>query len=222
MSKFSDFSYSPYTNSTNSQFNPALYNNKGANAGCVGTKNMAGGSNITTSSFYGLKSVDADTASTMRGSYAPVTIQSHSQCAGSRKRRSKKGTKKSRKYVRKTCGMCKCCKCKCSTCRVSKTSRKSCNCKCCKCKCAKCRRSKTSRKRCSLKCKCAKCRSNKSKKTRRRRRTVKRIKMKGGSALSNASYTTLTKLSPTESMMASPIPFAKTETCVDNYNHFKA
>ena len=63
MSKFSDFSYSPYTNSTNSQFNPALYNNKGANAGCVGTKNMAGGSNITTSSFYGLKSVDADTAS---------------------------------------------------------------------------------------------------------------------------------------------------------------
>ena len=93
MSKFATFRYSPYTNSTNSQFNPALYNNKGAITGCVGTKDMRGGENIKTSSYYGLKAVDQNTASVLRGSYAPIVVQSHSQCAGGKKRKSRKNIK---------------------------------------------------------------------------------------------------------------------------------
>ena len=62
-------------------------------------------------------------------------------------------------------------------------------------------------------------RSNKVK--RKYTRRIKKIKMKGGnSVLGRASYTTLTKLSPNESMMANPVPFSKVNTCVDNYNHY--
>jgi hypothetical protein len=131
MSKFATFRYSPYTNSTNSQFNPALYNNKGAITGCVGTKDMRGGENIKTSSYYGLKAVDQNTASVLRGSYAPIVVQSHSQCAGGKKRKSRKNIKnksrKSRKlkHVKKRtvkCKKCPCCKCKCK--RKSRKSKK--------------------------------------------------------------------------------------------------
>ena len=107
MSKFSNFRYSPYTNSTNSQFNPVLYNNKGAITGCVGAKDMRGGENIKTSSYYGLKAVDQNTASVLRGSYAPVLVQSHSQCAGGRKRKSRKmkrNTKFKKHYMWNTKG----------------------------------------------------------------------------------------------------------------------
>ena len=97
MSKFSNFRYTPYTNSTNSQFNPTLYNNKGAITGCVGAKNMRGGETLKTSTYYGLKAVDDNTASLLRGSYAPVLIQSHSQCAGGKKRKSRK-MKRNTKY----------------------------------------------------------------------------------------------------------------------------
>ena len=60
-------------------------------------------------------------------------------------------------------------------------------------------------------------------KKRKYTRRVKKIKMKGGKySLGNASYTTLTKLSPSESMLATPIPFSKVNSCVDNYNHYTA
>ena len=191
MSKFSDCRYTPYTNSTNSQFNPALYSNTGAVTGCVGTKSMSGGGDIPTSSYYGLKSVDQNAASALRGSYPPMTVQSHSQCAGSRKRRGKKRTNTRRKKGSKKSVKSKRRNIKCQMCP------------CCKCKCKKCCRKSAKRKRCT-------------------RRHIKKISMGGGSALSNASYTTLHKLSPTESMMANPIPFGKVNGCVDNYNHYKA
>lgn len=183
MSKYSSFNPSPYTHSTNSQFNPKLYNKVGAVTGCVGTKDMSGGANVPTSSYYGLKTVDAGTASMMRGSYAPIEIQSHSQCAGSRKKRkpSKKMKTNKRKHGKsKKCCMCPCCKCKCPMC----------NCKM---------------------------------KKRKYSRRVKKIRMKGGTnEFGSASYTTLAKLSPSQSMMANPIPFSKTNNCVDNYNHFNS
>ena len=58
-------------------------------------------------------------------------------------------------------------------------------------------------------------------KKRKYTRRVKKIRMKGGKySVGNASYTTLTKLSPKESMLASPIPFSKVNNCMDNYNHY--
>lgn len=196
MSKYSDFRYTPYTNSTNSQFNPALYNNKGAITGCVGTKDMSGGGDIPTSSYYGLKTIDNNTASVLRGSYPPMTVQSHSQCAGSRKRGRKRGGKSRTPTITRRNRSKKSVKSK-------RRNRKCQMCPCCKCKCKKCCSKSANKKRCT-------------------RRHIKKVRMNGGSALSNASYTTLTKLSPTESMLANPVPFGKVNGCVDNYNHYQA
>lgn len=210
MSKYSDFRYTPYTNSTNSQFSPALYSNTGAVAGCVGTKCMSGGGDIPNSSYYGLKTVDANTASTLRGSYPPMTVQSHGQCAGKRSRKTKfkkhyMWNTKGKRYTAKThkqhlrgvkLGHTHR---KCKT-QMRRKTRRCQMCPCCKCKCKKC---------------CAK-------PTKKRTRRVKRVRMNGGSSLSNASYTTLTKLSPTESMLANPVPFGTVKGCVDNYNHYQA
>ena len=90
MSKFSDFSYSPYTNSTNSQFNPNLYNKTGAVTGCTGIKKILGGSRSPPNYYYGFKQVDQNTASALRGSYPPMVTRSHSQCAGKRRRTRRK------------------------------------------------------------------------------------------------------------------------------------
>mgnify|MGYP007058483418 CR=1 FL=1 len=88
------------------------------------------------------------------------------------------------------------------------------------------RKSKTQMRRKTRRCKmcpCCKCKCKKccGKATRKYTRRVKKVRMKGGnSVLGRASYTTLTKLSPNESMLASPIPFAKVNNCLDNYNHY--
>ena len=91
---------------------------------------------------------------------------------------------------------------KCKT-QMRRKTRRCQMCPCCKCKCKKCCSKSANKKRCT-------------------RRHVKKVRMNGGSSLSNASYTTLTKLSPTESMLANPVPFGKVNGCVDNYNHYQA
>ena len=102
MSKFSDFNYSPFTRSTNGQFNPKLYNNVGAVTGCTGVKRMLGGSRAPPNYYYGFKHVDTNAASALRGSYPPIVTQSHSQCAGRRKR-TRRRTNRKRKESNKNC-----------------------------------------------------------------------------------------------------------------------